>query len=728
MVIRPLLIVLVALLVGAAVARVAEARALHRRRSRVSLWLIALIEFGFIIASGVRLGALASPPRAPSSTTSACTPTTSAACSRSPTRCCCSSGGRPRTRAEDRPLLHAGHDRPAPAAHLLARRLHRLLRWSTGAVPAVEVQRANRLARAGRGGLRRGAGARRLCGTASPSASTPATRTRSAPGRIEGIWAAAAARGAGTARSGATAWARSCGPTPMQNGGMLPVGHPHNAYLEAVARHGPARPRAAARLLRARLARLPRAGQQRLPQPRDARPSSRAPRAALLCLRGHRLDRLEPAARGRVRLPLDRDRHDVRHARPQARAAAWRVRAAEAQRRRSAGPSVADASASSRRTPGRCSRATRTSRWSAAPRCSRRSSRACSPRDGYRVSMICLDYGQPDARARSTASPCCKTFRRRTGPAGAALPPPAPHLDVARHERARTPTSTTAAPPRCWAGVMAEFCRRHGRRSIYAGASDKDFDADVGGQLRYARDRWLYRRGLAARRPHRGAERRAARRLPEHIRARRRGHPQLLRAAEDATTARSKDLRPVGRHHARRTSARSCCSSSPRACRSGASCMIGGAGRRRRGVLRRDEAAAPSRAAQRRVQGLPAARPGRAAGSTARACWSTPRTYEGMPNMFLQAWARGVPTVAHRRRRRATAHPVCSGRRIARLRRSRSAASNDPDRMEKRRARAASTSSARTRQRAGAARATAQLLREHDAMNTAAKAISLGTA
>ena len=44
-------------------------------------------------------------------------------------------------------------------------------------------------------------------------------------------------------------------------------------------------------------------------------------------------------------------------------------------------------------------------------------------------------------------------------------------------------------------GVIAEFCRRHGKRSIYAGASDTDF---VPGQQLdpLARDRWLYRRGL----------------------------------------------------------------------------------------------------------------------------------------------------------------------------------------------------------------------------------------
>ena len=44
----------------------------------VSVWIMALIEIGFIVASGVRLGALASAGVArASSASSACTPTTS---------------------------------------------------------------------------------------------------------------------------------------------------------------------------------------------------------------------------------------------------------------------------------------------------------------------------------------------------------------------------------------------------------------------------------------------------------------------------------------------------------------------------------------------------------------------------------------------------------------------------------------------------------------------------
>jgi glycosyltransferase involved in cell wall biosynthesis len=44
--------------------------------------------------------------------------------------------------------------------------------------------------------------------------------------------------------------------------------------------------------------------------------------------------------------------------------------------------------------------------------------------------------------------------------------------------------------------VIAEFCRRYGKRSIFAGASDMDF---LPGRqlLRFQRDRWLFERGLA---------------------------------------------------------------------------------------------------------------------------------------------------------------------------------------------------------------------------------------
>ena len=115
---------------------------------------------------------------------------------------------------------------------------------------------------------------------------------------------------------------------------------------------------------------------------------------------------------------------------------------------------------------------------------------------GYRVSMLCLDYGQED-RARIDGVVVHKLFRMEQGipllrffhPRLTAMWRRLKEVDADIYY------FRSAA---MWLGVLTEFCRRHGKRSIYAGASDKDFVPGEGGQIRYARDRWLYRRGLAA--------------------------------------------------------------------------------------------------------------------------------------------------------------------------------------------------------------------------------------
>jgi glycosyltransferase involved in cell wall biosynthesis len=115
--------------------------------------------------------------------------------------------------------------------------------------------------------------------------------------------------------------------------------------------------------------------------------------------------------------------------------------------------------------------------------------------NGYAVSMICLDYGQED-RTQIDGVTVHRAFRRQAG------------VPVLRFVHPRLTTmwrvlrAVDADVYYCRAagmllGVVTEFCRRHGKRSIYAGASDKDFAADVGGKIRFARDRWLFRRGLA---------------------------------------------------------------------------------------------------------------------------------------------------------------------------------------------------------------------------------------
>lgn len=115
--------------------------------------------------------------------------------------------------------------------------------------------------------------------------------------------------------------------------------------------------------------------------------------------------------------------------------------------------------------------------------------------EGHAVSMICLDYGQPD-QALVDGVTVRKIFRMQAG------------VPVLRFVHPRLTSMWRALKAvnadiyyfrsaAMWVGVLAEFCRASGRRLVYAGASDRDFDRDQGGQIRYARDRWLYRRGVA---------------------------------------------------------------------------------------------------------------------------------------------------------------------------------------------------------------------------------------
>jgi glycosyltransferase involved in cell wall biosynthesis len=114
--------------------------------------------------------------------------------------------------------------------------------------------------------------------------------------------------------------------------------------------------------------------------------------------------------------------------------------------------------------------------------------------NGYRVSMICLDYGQP-ARSEVDGVTVHRSFRMDRGLPGLRFFHP--RLSAMwRAMRAADADIYYYRSAAMLAGVMAEFCRRHGRRSIYAGASDRDFDPDVGRQLARARDQWLFRRAL----------------------------------------------------------------------------------------------------------------------------------------------------------------------------------------------------------------------------------------
>lgn len=113
--------------------------------------------------------------------------------------------------------------------------------------------------------------------------------------------------------------------------------------------------------------------------------------------------------------------------------------------------------------------------------------------NGYRVSMISMDFGQPDAVQHDGVT-VYKTFAPQAGiPVLRFL-----HPRLTSVWRAMQKADADIYYQRCSAmttGIVSAFCRRYGKRSIYAGASDRDF---LPGEekIRYARDRWLYHRGL----------------------------------------------------------------------------------------------------------------------------------------------------------------------------------------------------------------------------------------
>ena len=114
-------------------------------------------------------------------------------------------------------------------------------------------------------------------------------------------------------------------------------------------------------------------------------------------------------------------------------------------------------------------------------------------RRGYQVSMICLDYGQDDA----VEVKGIKVYKTHTPDGG---------LPVVRFVYPRF-TSIWSAMKRVnadiyyqrtaavYTGYVAAFARKHGRKSVYAGASDVDF---IPGRedIRYTRDRKIFQWGV----------------------------------------------------------------------------------------------------------------------------------------------------------------------------------------------------------------------------------------
>jgi glycosyltransferase involved in cell wall biosynthesis len=113
---------------------------------------------------------------------------------------------------------------------------------------------------------------------------------------------------------------------------------------------------------------------------------------------------------------------------------------------------------------------------------------------GYRVSMICYDYGQPDKSEVEGVTVYTMHKPDEGIPIVRFLHPRLTSLwrALTRVDADVYYQRTAAA----YTGFLAAFCARHARRSIYAGASDVDF---VPGKqdIRYARDRMIFEWGLA---------------------------------------------------------------------------------------------------------------------------------------------------------------------------------------------------------------------------------------
>ncbi len=259
---------------------------------------------------------------------------------------------------------------------------------------------------------------------------------------------------------------------------------------------------------------------------------------------------------------------------------------------------------------------------------------------GSRVSMICFDYGQPDQVVIDGVT-VHKAYRQDAGLPGMRFLYPR-LTAVWRALRAAGSDIYYCRAATVWAGVTVEFCRRYGRRSVYAGASDMDFVPDQGGQIRFARDRWIFRRGLAA------VDRIVAQNEVQRASC-------LANYGRDAVVIQSCYARPpssalpgeadrvlwVGRMepgkrpelllelaarlpHRRFT-------------------MVGGPGKGRERLFESVQRRAAQLPNVELTGFLPLAQV-EPWFDRARVFVNT-SVYEGMPNTFLQAWARGVPTI-----------------------------------------------------------------------------------
>jgi glycosyltransferase involved in cell wall biosynthesis len=112
---------------------------------------------------------------------------------------------------------------------------------------------------------------------------------------------------------------------------------------------------------------------------------------------------------------------------------------------------------------------------------------------GFKVSMIALDYGQQD-RAQVKGVTVHKLYKPDAGiPVVRFLHPRLTTLwRVLGEVGADIYYQRSAA---ALTGFLAAYCKRHGKRAIYSGASDVDF-LPTHPDIRYTRDRYIFQYGL----------------------------------------------------------------------------------------------------------------------------------------------------------------------------------------------------------------------------------------
>ncbi len=262
---------------------------------------------------------------------------------------------------------------------------------------------------------------------------------------------------------------------------------------------------------------------------------------------------------------------------------------------------------------------------------------------GYRVSMICLDFGQPQGVSLDGVT-VHKAHRPDAG-----LPVLRfVHPRITAMWRAMRAADADVYYQRCSAmltAVVAAFCHRYGKRSIFASAADLDFVP--GSQpIRYLRDRWLFEQGLkrvdrivvqnaTQQQSCRANYGRESTQIPSCYELPDGASPRTGDCVLWVASMRERDYkRPeLFLELARRLPQRRFV-------------MIGGAdsASRRNTYFERIREAATSIPNVEFTGFLPLARV-EPYFDRARVLVNT-SIHEGMPNTFLQAWARGVPTVA----------------------------------------------------------------------------------